>query len=356
MTTESKPHIQWDWGTAYDLFASLHVLHHSERFGLRGSWAAGVRSRLTAAQRTVLEDAQKIFFTSPIAWVASLPEPKDATTVLWALQQISPADRIPTLASRRDVSPQLLERLKDVSMRAAWDQSDLNALQSSTRSNGGSTSSDDLIKQLTWWSHAEDFGESYLSALRAYVAVFFAEEERRITPHLQNALAQAQELASRLDFSHLMVELSQGVKIAAFEGADAVTFVPSYWTTPLVMYDSTAEKHWVVLFGARPKEMGLVPGGVVPDAMLRALKALSDPTRLLILHYLADKPQTPSQLARRLRLRPPTVIHHLNTLRLAGLVYISLEDEEEKCYTVRESTIGDTYKALRKFLAIGDEE
>ena len=85
-------------------------------------------------------------------------------------------------------------------------------------------------------------------------------------------------------------------------------------------------KHWVVLFGARPAEVALVPGEVVPDAMLRALKALSDPTRLLILRYLSDQPQTPSQLARRLRLRPPTVIHHLSALRLAGLVYISLDE------------------------------
>ncbi len=356
MAVKPQPRIQWDWGSAYDLFASLHVLHHSDRFGLRGSWAAGVRSRLMVAQRTVLEDAQKLFFTSPIAWVASLPEPKDAATVLWALQQIPPAERLPALAAHRDVPAQLLERLKNVSTREAWNQDDLNALQSYAQANESPLSSDDLVKQLTWWAHTAEFGESYLSALQAYVAVFFAEEERRITPHLQAALTQAQAMASRLDFSHLMVELSQGVKIAALEEADAVTFAPSYWSSPLVMYDSIIEKSWVVLFGARPSEVGLVPGGVVPDAMLRALKALSDPTRLLILHYLADRPQTPSHLARRLRLRPPTVIHHLNTLRLAGLVYISLEEGEEKCYTIRESTIGDTYTALRKFLSIGGEE
>ena len=64
MTSNPKPIIHWDWGTAYDLFASLHVLHHPEKFGLRGSWAAGVRSRLTVPQRTILEDSQKLFFSS----------------------------------------------------------------------------------------------------------------------------------------------------------------------------------------------------------------------------------------------------------------------------------------------------
>ena len=53
-----KPSIRWSLGTAYDLFASLHVLHHPERFGLRPAWAAGVRSRLSVLQRSILEDSR----------------------------------------------------------------------------------------------------------------------------------------------------------------------------------------------------------------------------------------------------------------------------------------------------------
>jgi DNA-binding transcriptional ArsR family regulator len=111
-----------------------------------------------------------------------------------------------------------------------------------------------------------------------------------------------------------------------------------------------------VLFGARPAEVALVPGEVVPDAMLRALKALSDPTRLLILRYLSDQPLTPSQLARKLRLRAPTVTHHLSALRLAGLVYVSLDEEEEKRYTVREAVVADTFKSIHKFISLKGEE
>ena len=32
--------LAWDWGTAYDLFMSLEVLHEPAKFGLRGAWAA----------------------------------------------------------------------------------------------------------------------------------------------------------------------------------------------------------------------------------------------------------------------------------------------------------------------------
>jgi DNA-binding transcriptional ArsR family regulator len=356
VTSNQKPFVQWSLGTAYDLFASLHVLHHPERFALRLSWAAGVRSRLTPTQRRILEEAQGLFFSSPIAWVSGLPDPRDAESTIRALGQIRPADRLPTLAYHTEVLPPLLEMLNHVKNRSAWDQTDLDQLRANYPPGEKTPSPDDLVMALNWWSRSEEFGERYLEALQAYVSVFFAEEERRIKPFLQQALDRAQSLAAQLDFPHLMVELSQGVKISAFEEADEVRFAPSYWTTPLVMYDSLILKHWVVLYGARPAEVALVPGEVVPDAMLRALKALSDPTRLLILRYLRDQPQTPSHLARKLRLRAPTVIHHLNALRLAGLVYISLDDKQEKRYTIRGTAVADIFETISKFLANNSEE
>jgi DNA-binding transcriptional ArsR family regulator len=187
---------------------------------------------------------------------------------------------------------------------------------------------------------------------------YYQEYQRQKRFELQQQQEQklkAQEMAEQLDFPRLMVELSQGVRIAAMQDAEEVIFVPSYWTSPLVMYDRLVEQQWVVLFGARPAEVSLVPGEVVPDAMLQAMKALSDPTRLLILRYLSDQPQTPSQLARKLRLRAPTVTHHLSALRLAGLVYISLDEGDEKRYTVREAAIEDTFDALHRFLAVKGE-
>jgi DNA-binding transcriptional ArsR family regulator len=328
------------------------VLHHPDKFGLRGSWAAGVRSRLTPPHRTILEAAQDLFFSSPLTWVTNLTEPKDAATALWALSQIAPAEILPTLAFHAGESSEMIKTLKEVSARGSWNDADLEHLRLQYQPKEGSPQSNRLITTLDWWSRPQEFGERYLAALQAYVTVFFAEEERRIKPYLQQALADAQALAKQLDFPKLMVELSQGVKIAALEQADEVLFVPSYWITPLVMYDCVMEKLWVVLFGARPAEVALVPGEVVPDAMLRALKALSDPTRLLILRYLSDQPQTPSQLARKLRLRAPTVTHHLSALRLAGLVYVSLDGEGEKRYTVRETAVNDTFEALRRFLLV----
>jgi DNA-binding transcriptional ArsR family regulator len=109
------------------------------------------------------------------------------------------------------------------------------------------------------------------------------------------------------------------------------------------------------LFGARPPEASLVPGETVPDALLQALKALSDPTRLRILHYLSEEPLSPTELARRLRLRAPTVVHHLKTLRLAGLVQVTLgESKETKRYAARPEAVKAAFGSLEGFLETGE--
>ena len=88
-----SPTIEWDYGTAYEFFISLHVLHQPEHFGIRASWAAGVRSRIPSAERKLLEDIYSLTGV-PMAWINSLPAPKDALTALWALRQIPASQRM----------------------------------------------------------------------------------------------------------------------------------------------------------------------------------------------------------------------------------------------------------------------
>lgn len=343
------PNILWEWGTVYDLFTSLHVLHHPDRFGLRGAWAAGVRSRLAAPQRRVLEDAQDLFGT-PIAWIYSLPAPKDAEAALATLGRIPSSGRLPALALSPEMPEEMEVMLQKVAARRLWDDQDLDTLRLSLQQSGRPARPKTLVNILEWWSRPDEFGERYLEALQAYQAAFFGEEERRIRPVVQDALAQAQEQARRLDFPALVEKLSQGLYIATLTEAAEVVLVPSYWITPLVFYGRVSPERLLLLFGGRPADMALMPGEMVPDAMLHALKALADPTRLRVLHYLSGEPLTPSQLSRRLRLRAPTMIHHLNELRLAGLVRVSVDAQGERRYAIRSQAVGDTFTALDIFL------
>ena len=240
-----------------------------------------------------------------------------------------------------------------VAVRGAWDERDRDILRTAHPRGEEKLlfSPQELATVLNWWAHPEEFGERYLAALRIYHEVFFSEEERRIRPALQEALSRAQELAERLALPDLLEELSQGLRFDKLPEIAELVLAPSYWTTPLLTFGQLSAERAIWLFGARPPGASLVPGEVVPDTILRVLDALSDPTRLRILHYLAQEPLTPAQLSRLLRLRAPTVTHHLQALRLAGLVQLTLgEGKEVKRYAARPEAIAAAFASLKDFL------
>jgi DNA-binding transcriptional ArsR family regulator len=350
------PRLFWDAGTAYDLFVSLEVLHHLVNYGLRGAWAAGVRARLAAADRQVLEQSH-LLMPVPLHWIYSLPEPKDAAAVLWILGRIPPAERLPVLALAPNGYPDdVVEVLKNVAARGTWNEQDRETLRPTygCKDEKRPLSSQELAIVLGWWARAPEFGERYLEAMRAYQGVFFAEEEKRIRPMLQGALARAQEMAGRMALPDLLEKLSQGLRFEVPPEGTELALAASYWCTPFMLFGQVSAERRVFLFGARPPDASLIPGEVVPDALLRALQALSDPTRLRILNYLNEKPLTPTELGRRLRLRTPTVMYHLATLRLAGLVQLTLgERQETKNYAIRFEAVEATWAALKDFVEKG---
>jgi DNA-binding transcriptional ArsR family regulator len=351
----SLPRLLWDWGTAYDLFVSLEVLHRPAEFGVRGAWAAGMRARLPAAEREMLEHSQALFRV-PLHWIYSLPEPKDGNTVLWSLEQIAPAERLPALTLSPEEPCDTSDLLHAVAARGVWNDTDRENLRAAYerwcqhQGEHKPPSADELSRILDVWSRPDEFGESCLKALSAYQEVFFVEEERRIRPALQEALEHAQELAERLDLADLLEELSQGLRFDEPPEAVKLVLAPSYWSTPLMYMGQVSADCRIHLFGARPPDASLVPGEAVPDALLRVLEALSDPTRLRILRYLAQEPLSPAQLSRRLRLRAPTVIHHLKALRLAGLVQLTVGQGKETRYAARSEAVAAAFDALNGFL------
>lgn len=348
--------LMWDWGTAYDLFVSIEALHEPAKFGLRGAWAAGMRARLPADAKEMLEQVQSLVYV-PFHWIHTLPEPKDGAAVLWALEQIPPADRLAALTFPSCEPVDVADILQGVAARRAWDEADQAALQAKYRDAGKShVKKDVIVHTLEWWSRPEEFGERYWEALQAYQEVFFSEEEKRIRPALQDALARAQKLAEQLELVDLLEELSQGVRFTELPQAAELVLAPSYWSTPLIMMGAASTERLVWLFGARPPDASLVPGDMVPEALLRVIKALSDPTRLRILRYLSEELLAPTELARRLRLRAPTVIHHLKILRLAGLVQLILEKDKEKgSYAMRSEAVAAACDALKSFLHMDDQ-
>ena len=362
MTNEANfsPAIQWDFGTAYELFISLHVLHNPDQFGIRASWAAGVRSRIPAAERRLLEDVYSLTGV-PMSWISNLPEPKDAITALWALKQIPASQRMiklqevdkPCEDDGTEMSAkhkQFNETLLRIADSRKWTLQDADFfMKVFGKKPGRSLKRDSLERALDWWSRSDELGDGFLSALQSYYQAFFEEEEKRIRPALQAGLDHAKDLSTRLSVQELFMELSQGVQLGEEFHASRLVFAPAFWTTPLILFEKLDADTQLIVFGARPVNMSVIPGETVPDGLVRSLKALADPTRLKILFYLSRESLTPTELARRLQLRPPTVTHHLSELRLASLVELSLEHEEKR-YAIRKQALEGAFENLTSFL------
>jgi len=357
--TERTPKLIWDLGTAYDFFQSLLVLHMPAKFGVRAAWSAGMRARLDTADRDVLADATKVLST-PLRWIYGLPEPKNVETVLWSLSQIPAAERLEMLTMQPLMEgSKELALLRSVSAKGSWNEEDRRHLrQIHTAKHKHAPTRDEIEKTLEAWANPEAFGEAYLKALRAYQKAFFAEEERRILPALKEALERAQELAKRLSLQDLIEELSSGIRIEGSLPYEELIIAPSFWVTPLLLSSRGGDGRMILVFGARSANASLVPGETVPDALLQALKALADPTRLKILRLIHEKPLGAAELARHLRLRTPTVAHHLQALRVAGLLQVLLPkagSKEKAHYALRLDALENTRTQLRDYLLVDSE-
>jgi len=347
---QGQPKVSWDNGTAYDFFISLEVILNPEHYGLRASWAAGVRSRLLPEERKFLDELHNNL-PLPLHWVHSLPNPKDAETALWALRRIPVAERSLALFNECEACGNTAGIIKKIVEQRSWDEADLESIRSCYAEHEKKTkSAKELAGFLNWMARPDEYGEIYLSLMQTYYQAFFAEEEKRIAPILRHGLAEAQDLSTQRSLHDLLVELTQGVRFDVPFDVPEIVLVPGYWNTPYVIFPKISPDQMLMVFGVRPANLSLVPGEQVPDALLLALKAIADPTRLKILRYLSKESLTPAQIARRLRLRAPTVTHHLTALRLAGLVYLSLDVGEEKHYTARMEAIHSTFSNLLNFL------
>lgn len=349
---DQQPQLIWDKGSAYDLFVSLSILHEPEEFGLRPSWAAGVRSRLPIHLRDVLDQTQK-FLNVPLRFIYELPEPKDAKVVIEVLEALPPEDRLPAiyfgsinLEARRAYRDLLLSLDGKQRLTAATEAQIKEGYRPQNRATR------QVIRALfDAWADRKQFGIDLLDALKAYMENFYQEEEIRIIPAQETALTKAQEMSETTDVLTLLEKLSAGVRMDWISEVSTLVLAPSFWGAPFMFFSRLNEQKAIVLFGARPDGMALVPGDLVPEDLLNALKALADPTRLRILRYLLEGPSTPSELSKILRLRPPTVTYHLHNLRLAGMVQVTVSPEAERQYALRMDGVNATVEHFRTFLS-----
>ncbi len=77
-------------------------------------------------------------------------------------------------------------------------------------------------------------------------------------------------------------------------------------------------------------------------------KALNDPTRRAILELLKDKDMTAGDIAAQFNISWPSVSHHLDLLKQAGLV-IAVKDGQYQYYSINTTVMDEILKWLMQF-------
>ena len=339
----------WKSGTAYDFFISLLALHRPAEFGLRPNWTAGVRQRLPVQQREFLEHVYA-FASAPLDWISSLPGSKDTSPVLNQAATLEAGECLRIISLPRNIPREARETLDQIARRGAIKREQKELLGRTITRRDEPLKPGELDQLVQVWIKIEASREQLLEALQGYHEAFFTDEETRIRPVLQAGLEHARELSGRMSLSALVEELSRGVHFEDIESSRELILVPSYWSTPFVFHTPAVEGRKQMVFGCRPEIQSITPGAETPDFLVNALKTLADPTRLRILRYLAGQPRTPTELSHLLRLRPPTVLHHLQALRLAELVAIRINEKGEKRYAARTETLKVIFESVKEFL------
>ena len=349
MVSAVQSRLNWDLSTGYDFFISQIAMYQPDRVGLRASWAAGVRSRLSAEDRQMLETFWQIDFL-PINFVFSAEAPKDTAAILNALERLPAAKRLEALTERYETPIEVQEILCASSPRARWTQAEKETISKYYAEHHREMTPTLLDLVYNNWAHRDEFGQKHLHALKAYAESFFYEEEQRILPALRAGLSHAQMRAGTLPLIAMLEELSAGVRWADVAAMQKIFLAPSFWGAPFLISEKLNNNTALVIFGSRPDNLALIPGDIIPDNLLRGLKALADPTRLRILRTLAHTPYSAAHLAHVLRLRPATVNHHLMELRVAGMVHVIISSEGDRCYATRFEAFESTQDLLNRFL------
>lgn len=84
------------------------------------------------------------------------------------------------------------------------------------------------------------------------------------------------------------------------------------------------------------------------QALNALLKALNDPTRREILELLKDKDLTAGEIADKFSISKPSISHHLDLLRQAGLV-VSVKEGQYIYYSLNTTVMDEILKWLMQF-------
>ena len=296
---------------------SLHVLMHPKEHPLQHPWIRNMRTLSPALKREI---RAFWFLYSDITADFMLPERADA-----------PQSFDDALAAFATLSP---ERAQYEIARPAFFYFEEGAgpeslVRDDVRERIRRRVGASLTRQL--FDDPAAVQARVVDMLATYWAESFAAEWERLEPTLAEETDRARgedpivllgQVRSELqvdEAERMLIRQSGHEHEVMVEASNPLRLIPSVYVWPHVRINCDAPWPLAILYPPRTMKKD-VAGAPAPDALVRALRAASDPTRLRILRLVAERPRSTEELAPLVGLSESGLSKHLRALTDAGLL------------------------------------
>lgn len=145
-------------------------------------------------------------------------------------------------------------------------------------------------------------------------------------------------------------EASGGALVTPSPAIERLALIPQHHACPWNVYSMVGR----VVLQFYPADVLPVEPGEPPRRLIRLARALDDPNRLRMLHYLAGGPRLFGEIAAQVPLTKPTVHYHLVLLRAAGLVRVEtdLTRPFTDKYALRQAALAELAAELDGYLRL----
>lgn len=176
---------------------------------------------------------------------------------------------------------------------------------------------------------------------------YFHRVAPKITAELENSAEAGQALAQECQQrpQELIKELTQSL-IWEADAVTEVTMIPQAHLSPWPVYLIGGD-HGVIFY---PVSAASLPREELPAHIERILKALADPSRILLLRLVGSRIVRFTDLVKESGLAKSTVHHHLVTLRSAGLLWLHVSDDSTARFSIRWDAVKSLSTQLEEML------
>lgn len=206
---------------------------------------------------------------------------------------------------------------------------------------------DPLIQDFTI-EEASRIKNSYNPLLRLWYEQYFRHVEHKILPLLIEDASEKKMLESKMDPISLIEYASGGVVFEDISDLKTIVLLPTVHNRPINTY--CFYKTMVIV--QYPVDVPLEDEDEPPMVLLRMTKALSDPTRLRLLRYVAHEPKSLWEMQSELNQSREMLMHHLMILRVAGLLRIHLRGEFNERFSIRPDGASELQMFLESYIQI----